>query len=366
MKMLTIAISSTLLVLGSAHAATSSKLVDEMEDYVRDLIRAHPEVIGDKKKTQAREAMVNNAGQQRVFELTEDEAKLLRRRKDLVKDSDYRATLEKMKALHSKDPEITFLIKYAEQEKIKSAEKLLAYRLMKLDYAQAAEKVAAHRSKIMHTILKKYADYKAANSKPPQSLHDLELPQECKKFTNSKGKKVDWIYIGHLGPQLKTDNSHIVLIEPEPNGDVRICGMDNGQVTRFQNNSVEGHINKLVETMKKDDTNRSAQQVATNTSSASLMKVMKKIALHKDLYNNKLPNSLNDLKIDEADKCYTDPETGEKTPWIYLGKSSKIQGSSGVKIIIAAPKAHQTKRLAGLSNGKIVLLNDDSIAPLLK
>jgi hypothetical protein len=142
--------------------------------------------------------------------------------------------------------------------------------------------------------------------------------------------------------------------------------MDNGQVTRFQNNSVEGHINKLVETMKKDDTNRSAQQVATNTSSASLMKVMKKIALHKDLYNNKLPNSLNDLKIDEADKCYTDPETGEKTPWIYLGKSSKIQGSSGVKIIIAAPKAHQTKRLAGLSNGKIVLLNDDSIAPLLK
>ncbi|MFK7911245.1 MAG: hypothetical protein AB8F34_11695 [Akkermansiaceae bacterium] len=366
MKLMVFSILTAFITSGLSFAATSRKMVDEMEDYVRDLIRAHPEVAGDKKKKEARADMVKEAGQNRVFEVTEAEEKKLRRRKDMMKDGEYKAALENIKSLNSKDPKITFLIKYAEEKNIKGVEKFLAYRLIKFNYASAAQKVSHEREKRMATILKLYVDYKAANSKPPASLEDLKLPEDCKKFVDSKGNKIDWIYIGHLGPRLKANNSHVVLIEPEPLGDIRVCGMDTGEVVRFQNSSVEAPIKKLVDAMDKGDVKPAGVESGSSAASPALSAIMKKIALYKDLNNNKMPGSLNDLTIDEKHKVYKDPVSGEETPWIYLGVKSRIQVNKELKVIIVAPKAHNGKRLAGLSDGKIVALNDKQIAPLLK
>lgn len=351
---------------GFSSAATSSKLVDEMRDYVRALVRAHPEAAGDKKKKEAREDMVKKAGQQGVFEVTEDQEKKLRRRKDVVADGEYKQALAQLKSLNSKDPKVTFLIKYAGQERIKGAEKLLAYRLMKRDYAKAAEKASSERGKRVTAILAKYTAYKTAHSKPPASLADLDLPEDCKQFVNSKGEKVDWIYIGHLGPRLKANNSHVVLVEPEPLGDARICGMDSGEVVRFKNSSIEGQINKLVEAMKNGTVQPGAPGGGGGASSAALAAIMKKIALHKDLNNGKSPSTLGELELDAGHKTYTDPATGEKLPWIYLGDKSRIAVNNDTTVIIAAPKAHNGKRLVGLSNGKTAVVDDQQIAPLLK
>ena len=221
--------------------------------------------------------------------------------------------------------------------------------------------MAFERTQQINTILKKYADYKAANNKPPASLDDLELPENCKKYVNSKGEKVDWIYIGHLGARLRSENSHVVLATPEPLGDVRLCGMDNGTIARFRNGSIQEPLEKLAGAKKGGSINTGA----TTATSPALAAVMKKIALFKDLNNEKLPESLSDLELDDAHRNYTDPATGEKNPWIYLGNKSKFKVKDA-KVIILAPKGHKGRRLAGLSNGKIVALNDKAITPHLK
>lgn len=354
----------------TVYAATSQKLMSEMEDYARDLVRKHPEVVGDKKKKEYREDMVKQAGQAGVFELSKDQEKLLRRRKEIVPNDKFQEMLSKMKALNSKDPKVTFLISYAENDRIKAVEKVLAYRLMQRDYAKAAEKAANERGKHMHTVLQKYVDYKQTNSKPPASLSDLGLPEESKKFTNSKGEKVDWIYIGHLGPRLKTNNSHVVLIAPEPAGDARACGLDNGEIVRFKNSSVQGHIDKIVKSMNDGTatpTGGGGSNVQTGSgSSQALSAIMKRIKIYKELNNDKLPSSLSDLKIAPEHKNYTDPASGEKLAWIYLGANSRIRVGENTKVIIVAPKANGDKRLAALSDGRIITIPEKQIGPALK
>lgn len=344
-------------------AAPSEKLMREMEDYVRDLVRAHPEVIGDKKKKEYREDAVQSAGRDGVFELSESDAKKLRRRKELIKDTDYKKTLKEMQSLNSESPEITFLIKYAEQERIKAVEKLLAFRLMKRAYGQAAEEASNRLGTQMTAILNAYTQYKKEHNKAPASLSELNIPDNAKKFINSKGEKVDWIYIGHLGEVLRAEGSHIVLAAPEPTAGNRMCGMDNGKILPFKNSAIEKHLNEVVQNAQNGTLTPAG---GNNLSSEALTAVMKKIDLYKDLNNENLPGSLDDLKIDDAHKNYTDPASGDKTPWIYLGSSSRIRVNENTKVIIVAPKEHQGKRLAGLSNGKIVTLDEKQIAQALK
>lgn len=359
---------SGLLCLGMASAAHSTKLQKEMEDYARDLLRKHPEAAGEKKKRDAREDMVKEARNDRIFELTETQEKNLRRRKDIVTDGEFKTVLKQMKALNSKDPKVTFLIEYAEQDKIKAIEKVLAYRLMKRDYTKAAEKAANERSKRMKTILAKYSDYKAANSKAPESLADLDLPEDCKKFVNSKGEKVDWIYIGHLGPQLKTETSYVVLVEPEPSGGARVCGLDSGDIVRFKNSAVESNINKIVEAMKNGTAKKASDQQqggGNHPSMGALKSLMGKYMTYKKANEGKAPASLDALDLTADEKQYTSPASGEKMDWIFLGSASKISVGNDVKVVIAAPKASQGVRIIGLSDGRVGTIKDSNIAPHL-
>ena len=354
------------IVLGHvASAATSQKLLGEMEDYIRDLIRAHPEVVGEKKKKKYREEMVEQARREGIYELSEAQEKNLRRNKEVVKDNDFATTLKQMKSLNSEDPKVTFLLKYAQQDRIKSVEKLLAYRLMKRDYGKAAQKAADARAKRMKVILTKYTDYKTANNKPPADLATLDLPEDCKQFVNSKGEKVDWIYFGHLGPQLKTDSSHIVLVCPEPLGDARTCGLDNGEVVHFKNSSIEKQINKVLEAIKNGTIQPSAGGASAGGAQAALAAIMKRLKVYQELNNGKLPDALSDLKVAPEHLNYTDPATGKKSPWIYLGSNSPLRVNDKVKVLVVAPQPHQGRRLAGLSDGKIGALDDKQIAPAL-
>ena len=364
MKTLAIVILHTMLLTAISSAATSEKLLDEMKDYARELIRKHPDLAGKISKKDAREALVNSAGQNGIFELGEADEKKLRRRKSVISDRNYKEMIKKIKALNIKKPEITFLIEYAEQEKIKEAQKLLAYRLMKKNYDGLARAAADQRRITISKILKEYKTYKNENKQAPKSLEELNLNAELQQFTNSEGEKVDWIYIGHLGPILKTEDSHVVLIAPEPFGNARTCGLDSGRIVNFKNDAIEDRINQIVEGMKSGKIQPGATAGPPGTSKV-LSEVMKKISIYKDLNNDKLPSSLNDLNIEEKLKSYTDPATGEQTPWIYFGKNSKIKVQENVYVIIIAPKAHQDKRLAGLSNGKIVVLPEKQIAPIL-
>ena len=359
------------MILTSATTMAANPLEKEMEDYARDFYRAHPEAAGEDKVRDARQKMYNEAKQHRLLELTRDEEKKLRRRQDLIGKGNYNSTLGELKALNSQDPKITYLIKYAENPKIKGDEKLLAYRLMKFNYQRAAAQAAEDRSKRIHTILSQYTAYKQNNDgKAPASLDDLDLPEDCKKFTNSKGEKVDWIYIGHLGARLQANNSHVVIAEPEPLGSARICGLDSGEVARFNNKSIQPQLEKLAKA--KGDGSGAANPDGNNAgdgesaAGSALAGLMKRYRIYKELNNNKEPESIDDLNLSDKDKKFTDPKTGEQLDWIFLGKNSRIQAGDGLKVIVVSPRAYNNYRLAGLSNGKVVKIPESKIGPMLK
>lgn len=357
-------------MLTSVQAARQNALEKEMEGYARDLFRAHPEAAGDDKPRDAAEKMYKEAQQEKLLELTKADEKKLRKREEMVGGGMYTTALNELKSLNSKDPKITFLIKYAENPKIKADEKLLAYRLMQHHYKTGAEQAARDRSKRLATILTNYTAYKKDHGgKAPASLADLNLPKDCQKFTNSKGEEVDWIYIGHLGPALKTNNTHVVLAEPEPLGDGRVCGLDDGNIVTFKNSQIQPHLEKLAHA-------KSGQNGGTNenggnanggqpVAEGALAGFMKKYKIFKELNNNKEPTSIDDLNLAEEDKKYTDPASGKKIDWIFLGQSSRISAGGDIKVIVVAPMAHNGGRLAGLSDGKVVRIEESQIAPLL-
>jgi len=361
----------TLLVCTApAHAARGNVLEKEMEDYARDFYRAHPDAAGDKKTREAREDLVKKAKSDQILELTKDQEKLLRKRDDVVTDGAFKTALNKLKALNSKDPEVTFLIKYSEKEKIKPAEKLLAHRLTEKIYEKAAAKAGEARGKQMFAVMAKYSEYKATNGKAPASLADLDLPDELKQFTNpATGEKSDWIYIGHLGPTLKTGDSHIVLAEPEPLGDARVCGLDNGNIVNFKDSAVKGHLEKLSKSAPNKGagpTTAPAGKQVDHPGLANMKTLMKKIRIFKELYNGRLPATLAELDLTDDEKQYTDPDGGAKMDWIYYPKKSPFKTNTGEFFIVISPKAYKGNRMVGLSNDKVVSIPDGKIAPHLK
>lgn len=374
MKRILVTLAITALFVGVTQAARQNAVDKEMEDYARDLFRAHPEAAGDDKPRDAAKKMYRDAKQLKLLEVSKAEEKKLRKREEMVGKGMYSTAIDQLKALNSKDPKITFLIKYAENPKIKSDEKLLAYRLMQHNYKKAADDAARERSNRISTILAKYTAYKESHDgKAPPSLGDLDLPEDCQKFTNSKGEEIDYIYIGHLGPRLKTNNTHVVLIEPEPLGTARVCGLDDGNVVNFKNSAVQGHIDKIVKSMN-DGTAPSGGGGGGGDGKAgggqaapagALAGFMRKYKIFKELNNDKEPSSIDELNLADKDKKYTDPGTGEKLDWIFLGSSSKISAGEGIKVIVASPKPSGGSRLVGLSNGKVVTIKESQIAPML-
>lgn len=352
---------AAVVLTGISQAARKNALEKEMESYARDFFRAHPEAAGDKKPRDARETMIRDARNAKILQLTKADKKKLRKRQDMVGPGIFSTALNELKSLKSKTSEITYLIKYAEQENIKPNEKLLAYRLIQHTYEKAVAESTKARIKQLASVLAKYTSYKKAHqSKAPDSLNDLDLAEDYKQFTNSKGEKIDWIYIGHLGPILQITGSHIVLAEPEPHGEIRICGFDDGNVIPIKNDKVEKHINSVLKAMKDGTVGR--DKIVANRSLAG---VMEKIKSYKGQNDGKLPESLDKLNLPENSKQYTDPVNGKKLDWLYLGKQSRISVGDGVTVIIVAPRSHQGKRLVGLSNGKVARIKDSEIAPML-
>ncbi len=93
---------------------------------------------------------------------------------------------------------------------------------------------------------------------------------------------------------------------------------------------------------------------------------MKKYRIYKELNNDNEPASLADLNLGDEHKQYTDPASGEKSDWIFLGKSSRISIGNGIKVVVVSPKAHAGFRLVGLSNNKMSTVKEAEIGPLLK
>ena len=351
---------------GGMHGASQNALDKEMEDFARDFFRAHPEAAGELRTRAAREKMVKDTKSSNILELNKDTEKKLRRRDEVVRPDRYATALTRLKSLDSKDPQITFLIEYAEKEKIKNAEKLLAFRLAERLYMKAAADAAGMVNKHLAIILANYSDYKKANNgKAPANLDALKLPEECKKFITSQGDKIDWIYIGQLGARLKVKDSHVVIATPEPVGASRPCGLDNGQIVSFENEQVKSHLDKIVASIKGGAT---AQGGGDNNHPAAgtLAGLMNKYRIYKELNNDKEPSSLADLNLKDEHQQYTDPASGEKSAWIFLGKSSRISIGNGIKVVVVSPKPHAGFRLVGLSNNKISTVKEEQIGPMLK
>ncbi len=350
----------------SMHAAGQNALEKEMDDFARDFFRAHPEAAGELRARAAREKMIKDAKSSRILELNKATEKKLRRRDEVVRPNTYADALTRLKSLNSKDPQIAFLLKYAEKEKIKTAEKLLAFRLAQRLYIKAITDAADTVNKHLAIILAKYSDYKKANNgKAPANLDALKLPEECKKFVTTQGEKTDWIYFGHLGALLKTKDSHVVIATPAPLGSLRPCGLDNGHVIGFENEQIKSQLDKIAKAIKEGTT---APGGANNNhpAASALAGLMKKYRIYKELNNDNEPSSLADLNLGDEHKQYTDPASGEKSDWIFLGKSSRISIGNGIKVVVVSPKAHAGFRLVGLSNNKMSTVKEAEIGPLLK
>ncbi|BDS05337.1 hypothetical protein NT6N_03770 [Oceaniferula spumae] len=363
---LTILLSATAL-----QAARENALEKEMEDYARDFYREHPDAAGDKKSREAREDLVKKMKGAQVLDLTKDQEKKLRKREDLVTDGTFKTALDQLKALNSKEPDVTFLIAYAEKEKIKPAEKLLAHRLIQHTYQSAMQKATEARGQRMYQVMAKYTEYKSANGKAPASLAELNLPDDCKQFVDpTTGAKKDWIYIGHLGARLKANESHIVLAEPEPLGEARVCGLDDGKIVNFKESSIKEHLDKLANATPSGDGDSSGANVPTGSNSnhpgfATFKSLMKKYKIHKQLNGGRAPESLSDLDLTDEEKQYTDPDGGGKSDWIFLGDKSKIKNGDGTACVLVSPKAYKGVRLIGLADGRTATIADKDITPHL-
>jgi len=75
MKKILITLAVMALFAGVTQAARQNAVDKEMEDYARDLFRAHPEAAGDDKPRDAAKKMYEDAKQNRLLELTKDEEK---------------------------------------------------------------------------------------------------------------------------------------------------------------------------------------------------------------------------------------------------------------------------------------------------
>lgn len=348
----------------ACHAARQNALEKEMEDYARDYYRKHPEAAGDKNKRDAREELVKQAQSDRVLQLSEKQAKMLRRRKDVVTDGSLKTAVGNLKSLNSKDPEIAFLIEYAGQKKLKPAEKLLAHRLAVHRYQKAMAKAAADRTARMQAVMAKYTAYKAANGKAPGSLAELNLPDDCRQFIDpATGKKSDWIYIGHLGARLQAGESFVVLAEPVPLGSSRVCGLDNGKISPFKDSQIKEYLKKLVKAAA--DGGGAAPAVGAGGNHPglpALESLMKKYLAYKQRHNNTGPDTLSELELTAGERQYSDPDTGEKSDWIFLGEKSRLKGQDGVALVIVSPKPYKGVRIAGLADGRQVVVADAAIS----
>jgi len=225
--------------------ARSNALEKEMEDYARDIVRAHPEVAGNLKTREARAAIYKKAKDAKILELLKIDEKKLRKKDSTVKESDYQEALNLIKSVKSKEPAITFLIKYAENPKIKADEKLLAYRLIKHEQPKLTAQINHLRKERVASALIKYTEYKENNEgKAPTTMEALELTDKEQYTHPITGEASDWIYIAHSKIRINVDGSYIVFAEPTGYGDLRVCGLDSGNTVMMKEESIKKSLEK--------------------------------------------------------------------------------------------------------------------------
>lgn len=365
----------SLFAVAAVEARSNNPLQDEMEDYAKDVLRVCPELAGDKRTREAREALVTEARNNRLLELSEDQAKLLKRRKDVVNKAEFETLLEEFKSLAGEDKEAQFLLKYAEDPRIKPAGRLLAFRMMGAKKQSLVEKRAQQRSKRIHKVANLYKNYVDSKGKAPGSLEELGLPDDCRSFSNPLTQQdMDWIYLGAGGRTFKLGNAKVVIVEPVDVNGTRMCGLENGEVSPVRNADFEKFYAKLQEDMKKPKQAQTPQGQANGKSGgagghpafAQMQPLMRKYVAYRQLHDGEIPASLDDLNLNEEQKMFVDPDSGEKSEWVYLGRDAKLKAGKDVHVVLVAPYSVQGVSAVGLSNGKMATGPTKSIEPVLK
>lgn len=352
----------SLITFSHAHAR-SNALEKEMEDYARDIIRAHSELAGNLKTREARLDIYNKAKKAKLLELSKEDARKLRKRDATISDDSFKEALELIKSMQSKEPQITFLIKYAENPKIKAAEKLLAYRLIKHNQTILTNKINHARKELVSAALSQYTDYKDSNKKPAATLEELEL-RDSQQYTHpTTGEKSDWIYLAHPKIRLKTGNSYIVLAEPEGHGGIRFCGLDNGETVTMKDVPIQKSITQTQASIKKYKEDKAAGKTSPTTKKVPhpIVGLMKKIKAYQNKHDGSRPSSLDDLNLPDREKQYIDPASGKRYDWLYFGDNSPLKIGGNLTVIILAPKAHNGRHVLGLSDGRVGMMTAEQM-----
>lgn len=354
-----------------SHAqARSNALEREMKSYVRDLLKAHPEVYDGKKERDVREDMIRKATKAKLLELSKEEERRIRKHDPLVSDADFNKAFSDIKAMVKKsDVEINFLVAYAEEPKLKTVQKALAYRLSKGALKKLNIRSNSLRNDRMMAVMVRYTEYKDEHGKAPTTLADLKLAEENSQFINPvTGKKSNWIYIYHPTLRLKAQGSFLVLVEPEsPNG-TTLCGLDKGSVIGISEKKLRPQVDNVLKKLEEAKKNpaKKTQQPANAKSQKTIQSIVSKLQAYKNENDGSFPNDLSELTLAEDEKQYTNPENGEKTDWYYFGNSDQFRINKDKFIVLMSPKAYRGGHTVVLSDGKVGLIAAAQASRIIK
>jgi len=365
----------TVLLLTLTLSSTQARLNPlerEMEHYARNIIRAHPELAGGKKTRDARADIYNKVKKSHILDLSKEDAKKLRKHQSLISEASFQESLKLINSIKEKKPEVDFLAKYASRKKIKPIEKLLAYRLMEQMKPQLQRALQQDRNKSLLKVLTAYTNYKSSHDgKIPTNIEDLQLPDDCSQFVHpNTSEKSDWVYLAHPTIHLKYAQTFIIIAEPEPINGYRTCGLDNGKIVSFKEDSIANHLSSTLQRIKqakeapaqppvakKQPENRQPprqRKVSKKRRTIHLMaNVIRKCFAYKQTHQGKFPPSLDDLELADDEKQYIDPQSGKRYDWVYYGNNSPLNAGNGVRIFIVSPKTYQGRFFVGLTNGKL-------------
>lgn len=345
------------------------KLISESAQYASALFKEHPELKGDKEDKVAMQDLLNEMAKKGVMFATEEQKNKISTQAQIYTDAQYQKLLADFSKITNQGQHQKFLEKYAQKEQLDYYQKIIAYRMMESFHTQGLKKHQDDRMQRVTEIAQAYQQYFKINSKPPESLKDLKLPENSQFFYNVDGQKKEWIYIGNLaGFIIKAKDSKVILTEPEPTDGRRFCALENGEVLLVTNDSIEKSINQLNENIKiqkekgVDITALSPELIKTQK---QMLEIMKKYTAYKN-ENGDHPNSLAKLKLSQEDKKYYVAELRRSLNWIFLGSKSHLKNSDSKLIVLVCPVGIDGKRPVGIEDGSVAFVADEEIEKSLK
>jgi len=367
------------LLLTSSLSAKS--LRKEAEDYVKDLIRAHPE-LGKIEPTasKSRDAHMARIGKiYRIFSLSETESELLKKRKNAVSSEQMKAAVDKLKLVANTDPEAKFLIERGSDEKLKREEQLLIYRIIRNVTTREKSEVDSMRRKALTEVHKLIKEYKEVNNAPPKSLADLTIPAEFKQFTDpATGKKQDWVYLGNVA--FKTRSSYLWVMEHPIGTADKVMGIrEDGAFGTYTYASTVSKLKELEKAGSKPPTKKEeatpedkpadkaeepAKPVIDVTIPAgygtdiddqlkSIMELYTKFAAEKEI------NSLDDLMLGDRKKICKSFDGKDGKPWVYVGSRLKVTAGKHQLILMSPYHDHKGQYPGTLSDGSVIRIHKD-------